>query len=56
MPKFPGISFLLFYAEYTRVEPEFEVKKSFPAEFGENFRLDIDPNVDETPSFCPDRT
>jgi hypothetical protein len=40
----------------TQVELEFEVKKSFPAEFGENFRPDIDPNVNEIPSFCPDRT
>ncbi|KAJ6574028.1 hypothetical protein B0H10DRAFT_2347097 [Mycena sp. CBHHK59/15] len=37
------------YVEYTRVELQFEVKKSFPAEFGENFRPDIDPNIDETP-------
>jgi hypothetical protein len=40
----------------TQVEREFEVKKSFPAEFGENFRPDIDSNVDEIPSFCPDKT
>jgi hypothetical protein len=39
----------------TQVELGFEVKKLFPAEFGENFRPDIDPNVDEIPSFCSDR-
>jgi hypothetical protein len=44
LPKFPRISLLLFYAEDTRVEPEFEVKKLFPAEFDENFSPDINPN------------
>jgi hypothetical protein len=71
MPKFPRIPSLLFYAEYTRVELEFEVKKSFPAEFGDKLspghrpKRRRDPKflsgqdlgcAASQPSFCPVRT